>query len=48
MTASNNKFYLNYLIKLVDEYNNSYHYSIGKKLIDADYSALVQILNYKF
>ena len=48
MTANNNKSYLSYLNKLVDEYNNSYHYSISKKPIDADYSALAQILNYKF
>ena len=26
--------------KLVDQYNNTYHHSIGKKPINADYSAL--------
>ena len=28
--------------KLVDQYNNSYNRSIGKKPIDADYSALTE------
>ena len=28
--------------KLVDEYNSSYHHSIGKKPIDADNSALTE------
>ena len=28
--------------KLVDEYNNTYHRSIGKIPIDADYSALTK------
>ena len=34
--------YLDYLDKLVDEYNNTYYRSIGKKSIDADYSALTE------
>ena len=38
-TANDSKSCLGYL-KLVDECNNSCHCSIGKKLIDADYSAL--------
>ena len=38
----NKKFYLGYLNKLVDEYNNTYHLSIGKKPIDADFSALTK------
>ena len=38
----NKKFYLGYLNKLVDEYNNTYHLSIGKKSIDADFSALTK------
>ena len=42
MTANDSKFYLGYLNKLVDEHNNSYHCSIGKKPIDADYSALAK------
>ena len=32
---------LSYLIKLLDEYNNTYHNSIGKKSIHADYCALI-------
>ena len=31
---------LGYLNKLVDPYSNTYYHSIGKKAIDADYSAL--------
>ena len=31
MTANNKKSYLGYFNKLVDEYNNTYHRSIGKK-----------------
>ena len=45
MTANNSKSYLVYLNKLVDEYNNTYHHSIDKKPIDADYSALTEKLN---
>ena len=41
MTA-NDKSYLSYLNKLVDEYNNTYHYSINKKPINAYYSALTE------
>ena len=33
---------LDYLSKLVDKYNNTYHHSIGKRSIDADYSALTE------
>ena len=43
MTA-NNKNNLGYLNKLVDEFNNSYHHSIGAKTVDADYSALPEKL----
>ena len=32
-TANDNKSYLGYLNKLLDECSNSYHHSIGKKLI---------------
>ena len=42
MTANDSKSYLGYLNKLVDEYNNSYHFSIGKKPIHADYSTLTE------
>ena len=34
--------YLDYLEKLVDVYNNSYHHFIGKKPIDADCSDLIE------
>ena len=42
MTASDSKSYLPHLNKLVDQYNNTYHYSISKKPINADYSALTK------
>ena len=38
MRANDNKSYLSYLNKLVDQYNNTYHRSINKKPINADYS----------
>ena len=41
MTANNSESYLSYLNKLVDQYNNAYHHSIGKKPINDDYSALI-------
>ena len=40
MAAVDSKFYLPYLNKLVDQYNNTYHHSINKKPINTDYSAL--------
>ena len=40
MTANISKSYQGYLNKLVDEYHNTYHCSVGKKPIHADYSAL--------
>ena len=33
MIANNKKCYLDYLNKLVDEYNNTYHRSIDKNLL---------------
>ena len=42
MAANKNKFYLPYLNKLVGQYNNTYHHSINKKPIDADYSDLTE------
>ena len=42
MTANSIKFYFHYLNKLVDQYNNNYHHSIGKKSINANYSALTE------
>ena len=44
MTANDSKFYLSYLNKLVDQYNNTYHHSNNKKPINADYSALTEKL----
>ena len=55
MTAIDSKSYFGYLNKLVDEHSNSYHCSIGKRPIHADYSALSEefeqrhkLLNLKF
>ena len=42
MTAKNNKSYLVFLNKLVDQYNNNYHHSINKKPINVDYSTLTE------
>ena len=42
MTANGSKSYLCYLNELVDQYNNTYHHSINKKPINADYSALTE------
>ena len=36
------KSYLSYLNKLVDQYNNTYHHSVSKKLVNADYFALTE------
>ena len=41
MRANDSKFYLSYLNKLEDQYNNTYH-SINKKPINADYSGLTE------
>ena len=50
MTPNRSKSYLPYLNKLVDRYNNTYHHSINKKPISADYSALTEKIetNHKF
>ena len=40
MTANDSKSYLSYLNKLADQYYNTYHHSINKKPINADYFAL--------
>ena len=40
MTVNDSKFYLAYWNELVDKCNNTYHHSINKKPINADYSAL--------
>ena len=42
MTANDSKSYLDYLHKLVDECNNTYHSCIGKKPVDTDYSTLTK------
>ena len=34
------KCYIRYLNKLIDEYNNIYHHSVGKTTNDVNYSAL--------
>ena len=44
MTADNKKSYLGHFNKLVDEYNNSYHRSIDKKLTVADCSDVTEKL----
>ena len=42
MTANDSKSYLAYLNKLADQCNNTYHHSINKKPINADYSVLAE------
>ena len=42
MTTNDSKSYLPYLNKLVDQYNNTFHQSINKNSIDADYSPLTE------
>ena len=42
MTANDSKSYLSYLNKLEDQYNNTYHHSINKKPISANYSAVIE------
>ena len=42
MTVNYSKSYLSYLNKLVDQYNNTYHHSINKKSINADYSIFTE------
>ena len=44
MTAKDSTFYISYLNKLVDQYNNTYHHYTGKKPIDVHYSALTEKL----
>ena len=44
---NHSRYYLNYLNKLVDnDYNNTYHLSISKKTVDADYSALTEEIKF--
>ena len=42
MIANDSKSHLSYLNKLMGEYNNTYHHSINKKTINANYSALTE------
>ena len=44
MMAINIHSYHDHLDKLLDEYNNTYNYSIEKKPIHADYSALSEVI----
>ena len=45
MPANDSKSYLSYLNALVDQYNNTYHDSIGKKPVHDYYSTLSEKLN---
>ena len=36
--------YLIYLNELIDEYNNTYHFCLDEKPIDADYSTLTEVI----
>ena len=42
LPANDSKSCLGCLNKLVDQYNNAYHRSIGKRPVDADYSTLTE------
>ena len=42
MGANGSNFYLSYLNKLPDQYNNTYHHFINKKIINADYFTLTE------
>ena len=42
MIVKDSKYYLLYLNKLVDKYNNTYHNSVNKKPINADCSPLTE------
>ena len=42
MTTNGNKSYLPYLNELVDQYSNTYHHSINKKPVNADYSTFTE------
>ena len=42
MKANDSRSNLSYLNKLADQYNYTYHYSIDKNPINADYSALTK------
>ena len=40
MASDDNKSYLPYLNKLVHQYNDTYHHSIEKNIINSNYSAM--------
>ena len=42
MTANDSKSGLPYFNKLINQCNNTYHHSINKKAITADYTALTE------
>ena len=42
MTANDSNSYLDYVNKLVDQYNSTYHRSIDKKSVDVNYFALTE------
>ena len=48
MTSNESKSYLSYLNKLVDQYHNTFHHSINKKPINADYSVLNEKIETNF
>ena len=48
MTSNESKSYLSYSNKLVDQYNNTFHHSINKKPINADYSVLNEKIETNF
>ena len=42
MTSKDSKSYLSYLNKLINQYDNTYQYSINLKSINTNYSALTE------
>ena len=48
MTVNDSKSYLDYLNKSADEYNNTYHNSVDRTPIDADYSALTEKIESRY
>ena len=48
MIANYSEFYLDYLIKLVEKYNNTFHSCIGKKAIDDDYAASTEDIEFTY
>ena len=48
MEANDSRSYLSYLNKLADQYNYTYHYSIDKNPINADYSTLTKKVETNF